>query len=125
MTIDELARQAGTSTRNVRALQTKGVVRGPGAVGRSAEYGEEHLTRLRAVLGLQARGFSLAAIRELLAAWEAGQTLEQVLGLSTRRGRRRPTATGFDDLVSSLAHWRGPQAGLLPEPLAREFAAHN
>ena len=72
MTVDELARAAGTSTRNVRALQTKGLLPAPALAGRTGRYDAAHLRRLQAVLGLQARGFSLAAIRELSADLAAG-----------------------------------------------------
>ena len=122
MNVDDVARAAGTTTRNVRALQTKGLVPGPALLGRTGEYGVEHLIRLQAVLRLQANGFSLAAIRELLSAWERGATLEDVLGLprrQKRRGRRATVSTGdvFDELVGSLPTWRGPRAGLLPGTL--------
>src|SRR5437764_10012509 len=88
MTVDELARAARTTSRNIRALQTKGVLPGPALLGRTGEYGAEHLVRLEVILRLQARGFSLAAIRELLAAWETGATLEDVLVLPPRQARR-------------------------------------
>ena len=120
--VDDLARAAGTTTRNIRALQTKGLLPGPALLGRTGEYGTDHLIRLQAVLGLQAKGFSLAAIRELLSAWERGASLEDVLGLprqQRRRGRGAVPAAGdvFDELVGSLPTWRGPRAGLLPGPL--------
>lgn len=117
MNVDELARAAGTTTRNVRALQTEGILPGPALVGRTGDYDERHLLRLQAVLRLQARGFSRAAVRELLAAWEAGASLEDVLGLPHRRRRRRQ-ASPFEDLVESVPTWRGPRTGLLPGPLA-------
>jgi len=118
MNVDELARATRTTTRNVRALQTKGVLPGPALSGRTGEYGAEHLVRLEAILRLQARGFSLAAIRELLAAWEAGATLEDVLGLPPRQAkRRRGTGEPFEELVESLPSWRGSRAGLLPGTL--------
>src|SRR2546421_11829502 len=122
MAVDELARLTGTTSRNVRALQTKGLLPGPTLVGRTGEYGKEHVLRLRAVLGLQARGFGLRAIRELVVAWETGMTLDEVLGLPPRgRARRRAArphdTSGFEDLLESLTPWRGPHDGLLPGPL--------
>ncbi len=81
-TIDDLAREAGTSVRNVRALQGFGLVPPPSIAGRTGYYGPGHLLRLRAVLRLQEDGFSLAALRRLFSAWETGRTLEEVLGLS-------------------------------------------
>jgi DNA-binding transcriptional MerR regulator len=125
MTVDDLARAAGTTTRNVRALQTEGLLLGPALIGRTGTYDESHLTRLRAVLRLQARGFSKAAIRELLAAWEAGASLEDVLGLpSRRRSRQAGSPSPFEALADSLPTWRGPRLGLLPGPLS-ELAPSN
>ncbi len=80
-TVDELARAAGTTTRQVRALQTRGLLARPGLVGRTGYYDAGHLDRLRAILRLQADGFSLAALATLLQAWDAGMTLAEVLGL--------------------------------------------
>jgi DNA-binding transcriptional MerR regulator len=79
-TIDELARKAGTTTRNIRSYQTKGILPPPRMVGRVGYYGEGHLARLKYTAGLQERGFSLAAIEALLSAWEEGRSLEDVLG---------------------------------------------
>ena len=88
LTLDGLARAAGTTGRNVRALQDLGLLRRPRLAGRTGTYDGGDLQRLRAVLRLQARGYSQAAIRDLLEAWESGATLADVLGLPPRR--RRP-----------------------------------
>ncbi|MGH2704101.1 MAG: MerR family transcriptional regulator [Actinomycetota bacterium] len=80
MTIDELARRAAVTTRNVRAYQTKGLLPPPSMVGRVGYYGEGHLARLRYIAHLQQRGFSLAAIHDLIRAWEQGRSLSDVLG---------------------------------------------
>lgn len=82
MTIDELAREAGTTTRNVRAYQTRGVLNPPEIVGRIGYYTEDHLTRLRLISRLQQRGFGLQAINDLLSAWDTGSSLSDVLGFS-------------------------------------------
>jgi DNA-binding transcriptional MerR regulator len=80
MTIDELARQAGTTTRNVRAHQTRGLLPPPVMVGRVGHYSGDHLVRLAYIDRLQERGFSLAAIRDLLQGWDEGRSLTEVLG---------------------------------------------
>lgn len=80
MTIDELARRAGTTTRNVRAHQTRGLLPPPRMVGRVGHYGSDHLVRLAYIDRLQHRGFSLAAIRDLLKGWDEGRSLTEVLG---------------------------------------------
>ena len=80
MTVDELARRAGTTTRNVRAHQTRGLLPPPRMVGRVGYYDGGHLARLNYIDRLQERGFSLAAIQELLRGWEEGRSLTEVLG---------------------------------------------
>ena len=79
-TIDELAREAGTTTRNIRSYQTRGILPPPRMAGRVGYYDEGHLARLKYTAGLQERGFSLAAIACLLEAWEEGRSLQDVLG---------------------------------------------
>ncbi len=80
MTIDELAREAGVTTRSIRAYQTSGLLPHPRLSGRVGVYHDGHLARLRYISHLQERGFSLAAIRDLLTAWEEGRSLSDVLG---------------------------------------------
>ncbi len=80
MTIDELARRAGCTTRTVRNHQTAGLLPPPTLVGRVGRYDEGHLGRLRLIAQLQDQGYSLAGISSLLQAWEAGQSLADVLG---------------------------------------------
>ena len=80
MTIDELARQSGVTSRNIRAYQTRGLLPPPRVEGRVGYYDENHLERLRYVGSLQDRGFSLAAIQCLLEAWDEGRGLQDVLG---------------------------------------------
>lgn len=85
MTIEELSSRSGVTTRNIRAYQSRGLLPAPisrrGA--RAAFYTGEHLARIRLVNRLQERGFSLAGIRDLLAAWTEGKTIEQVLGIES------------------------------------------
>ncbi len=80
LTIDELARRADTTTRNVRNYQTLGLLPPPTLVGRVGYYDEGHLARLRLIARLQQQGFSLAGIAELLRAWEQGRSLADLLG---------------------------------------------
>src|SRR5207302_2033148 len=49
--------------------------------GRSVRYGEAHLERVRQVRDLLARGYSVAAIGELLDAWEGRTDLAAIIGL--------------------------------------------
>lgn len=80
-TIDELARLAGTTVRNVRAYQDRGVLPPPERRGRTGIYTDVHLGRLRLIAQLLDRGYTLANIGELLSAWEQGRGLGQLLGL--------------------------------------------
>src|SRR5919202_5976852 len=80
LTIDELARESGVTSRNIRAYQTRGLLPSPRMEGRVGYYDEGHLARLRYVSSLQDRGFSLAAIQCLLEAWDEGRNLNDVLG---------------------------------------------
>ena len=79
--IDDLARAAGTTVRNVRACQDRGLL--PPAVrrGRVNVYCQAHLERLHLVAQLLDRGHTLAGIKELLDAWDSGLGLGGVLGL--------------------------------------------
>ena len=107
LTVDELARAGGTTTRQVRALQSHGVLPHPRLVGRTGYYDAGHLERLRSVLRLQHEGFSLAAIAALLKAWEAGGTLAHVLGLPPHEG-----AASADE-ADIFEGWPPPRRGRL------------
>lgn len=78
--IDELASRAGTTSRNIRAYQQRGLLPGPRLVGRTGYYSEEHLRRLEIIGRLQERGFSLEAIRQTLEAWSQGGDLRTLVG---------------------------------------------
>jgi DNA-binding transcriptional MerR regulator len=81
--IDELARAAGTTTRNVRVYRDRGLLPPPLRVGRIALYNDTHLTRLRLITSMLNRGYNLAHVGEMLSAWEQGKNLGDVLGLET------------------------------------------
>jgi DNA-binding transcriptional MerR regulator len=81
--IDELARKARTTTRNVRAYASRKLLPPPTLKGRTAFYGEPHLGRLRLISRLVERGFSLASISELLGAWQQHKNLNDLLGLES------------------------------------------
>lgn len=66
LTIDELAREAGMTVRNVRAHQSRGLLQPAAIRVRTGYYGEEHVERLRLISDLQAEGFNLKAIQHLI-----------------------------------------------------------
>jgi len=79
--IDELAQRAGTTVRNVRAYQERGLLAPPRRAGRAGVFDDDHLRRLQVIGGLLERGYTLANIGELLDAWEKGQAIHEVLGV--------------------------------------------
>lgn len=79
--LDDLARAAGTTARNVRLYQERGLLPPPRLVGRVGWYDDAHLARLRLVTRLLDRGYSLGNIGELLHTWESGRDLTTVLGV--------------------------------------------
>jgi DNA-binding transcriptional MerR regulator len=101
LTIDELARRSGTTTRNIRALQSLGALPHPAIVGRTAHYSAMHLDRLQVVMRLQQSGFSIASIAALFDAFGAGRTLADVLGISQRASGHQGLRL-ITDLPSSL-----------------------
>ncbi|SOZ34117.1 MerR family transcriptional regulator [Cupriavidus neocaledonicus] len=82
-TIDELARVAGTTVRNVRSYQDRGLIDPPQRRGRVGIYTQAHLGRLKLIHHLLARGYTLANITELLKAIVEGHDLRSILGLET------------------------------------------
>ncbi len=81
--IEELARLAGTTTRNIRVYRDRGLLPPPLRVGRIALFNDTHLTRLRLITSMLDRGYNIAHVREMLRAWEEGKNLGDVLGLET------------------------------------------
>lgn len=81
--IEELARVAGTTTRNIRVYRDRGLLHPPLRVGRIALFNDTHLTRLRLVTSMLDRGYNISHVHEMLSAWEEGKNLGDVLGLET------------------------------------------
>lgn len=81
-TIDELAREAGTTVRSLRVYHERGVLPPPQVKGRTGFYSPDHLNRVRTICRLLNRGIKLNGIRELLDAWDRGEGLGDVLGVA-------------------------------------------
>ncbi|WP_415046992.1 MerR family transcriptional regulator [Gordonia sp. (in: high G+C Gram-positive bacteria)] len=79
--IDDLARAAGTTVRNVRGYQDRGLIPRPVRRGRIAIYTEQHLSRLKVINDLLRRGFTMTHIGEFLSGLQRGDDLVDVLGL--------------------------------------------
>ena len=81
LTIDDLARRVQLPVRTIREYHTMRLLPPPERRGRLGLYGDQHIQRLRLIIRLQRRGYSLAGIRDLLAAWESGTDLVTLLGV--------------------------------------------
>ncbi|MDT4926582.1 MAG: hypothetical protein QOG01_4295 [Pseudonocardiales bacterium] len=138
--IDDLARAAGMTTRNVRAYQDRGLLPTPRRAGRVALYDDAHLARLKLIGSMLSRGYTTAHIAEMLHAWEHGKDLADVLGLEEALGKPwsddRPATTSikevralagdkasFDRLVSlGLVRVQGTRAVVQRPQLLAAFA---
>lgn len=81
--IEELARLAGTTTRNIRVYRDRELLHPPLRVGRIALFNDTHLTRLRLITSMLDRGYNIAHVHEMLNAWEQGKNLGDMLGLES------------------------------------------
>lgn len=101
LTIDELAHATGTTVRNIRAYQSRGLLPPPEIRARTGYYREEHVTRLRIIQAMQAEGFRLEAIRRLLD--RPGSAAEQLVNfgqaLLSAFGETTPEFATTDELV--------------------------
>lgn len=78
--IDDLARAAGMSVRNVRVYQERGLLPAPRREGRAAWYTDGHLARLELIARMLERGYTFATIDELLTAAQEGMRVTDLLG---------------------------------------------
>src|SRR3954452_10697441 len=77
LTIDELARAAGMTVRNIRAYQSRGLLPPPEVRARTGFYGPEHLARLKLVADMRGEGMNLRTIKRVL---EGVPSAEGMLG---------------------------------------------
>lgn len=104
--IDDLAHAAGTTTRNVRGYQDRGLLPRPVRRGRIAIYTDAHLARLKVINDLLRRGFTIRHIADFLTGMQRGDDLADVLGLDELVSEPWSTATSTtmsaDDLKDLL-----------------------
>ncbi|WP_280364670.1 MerR family transcriptional regulator [Nocardia wallacei] len=124
-TIDELARESGMTVRSLRAYQERGLLPPPRLKGRTGFYGPQHLNRVRIISRLMDRGIKLSGIRELLDAWDRGDDLGAVLGVSLEdgppggeQGRAQPPGERTIAATELMERYRD-----VPNGLARVVAA--
>jgi DNA-binding transcriptional MerR regulator len=122
--VADLARAADTTVRNVRVYQDRGLLPPPRRQGRIGLYNDAHLSRLRLIGRLLARGYTFATIGELFDAWSQGKDLADTLGLREAltapwteeqpiRLTRREIARRFGLPFSEEAVARAIQLGML------------
>jgi DNA-binding transcriptional MerR regulator len=116
--LDELARRAGVASTTVRLYQTRGLLAPPRLDGRTGWYDDSHLSRLRLIARLQAEGYSLAGIANLLDQWEQGRSLDAVIGveaeLDALLGDVHAVVIGPAELLG-----RFPEGAMTPEVMQR------
>ena len=79
--IDDLASKVGTTVRNIRAYQDRGLLAPPQLLGRIGIYSESHVARLRSITSLLQRGYASAQIHELFHAWDHGKDVGAIIDL--------------------------------------------
>jgi DNA-binding transcriptional MerR regulator len=79
--IDDLAREAGTTTRNVRVYQESGLLPRPQRRGRVAIYTDKHLRQLQAIVRLLSEGFTVKDILKFVTGLQRGEGMMEVLDL--------------------------------------------
>jgi DNA-binding transcriptional MerR regulator len=118
LSVDQLAQRTGVPSSTIRMYQTRGLLPKPRREGRVGRYGPAHEARLQLISQLQARGYSLAAIGELVESWEDGRSLDDVLGLEhgavTAFAGGAPIDITVDELQSRFA-----QDDLTPDDVRR------
>lgn len=102
--IDDLARESGTTTRNIRGYQEQGLLPRPVRRGRIAIYTERHLANLRAINRLLGNGFTLKHIATFLTNPRASvsDVLDLADLLDQQWAPQPPAAVSVDELATRL-----------------------
>jgi DNA-binding transcriptional MerR regulator len=128
LTIDELASRTQLPVRTLREYHSMRLLPPPERRGRIGVYRAQHVERLELIGRLQRRGYSLAGIKDLLGAWDAGEDLATLLGADAGPAAvdetpLRITATELNDRLPALTPADLPMAvaaGLLV-PVSEEY----
>ena len=107
--IDDLARAAGTTTRNVRGYQDRGLLPRPAKRGRIAIYTDNHLARLTLINDLLKRGYNARHIADFIKGMQRGDGLAKILGVEeilaepwSKAPSERVSAATLQSIVSSI-----------------------
>jgi DNA-binding transcriptional MerR regulator len=112
MTVDELARRAGMTVRNVRAHQSRGLLQPPEVRGRTGYYGARHLARLELIKELQAEGFNLEAIRRIIEnapQATSQEALDFTRSLTAAFSEEQPEIISADELAEPWGDQASPE----------------
>lgn len=119
LTIEELAEQAQVSPRTVRYYISEGLLPGPGARGKLASYGGDHLARLLLIRRLLDQGMPLAEVKratESLSSAEVrgllGEAEERSAALE--RAAQSPSPREYVSELLRQAQSRQQKTGLTP-----------
>lgn len=94
LSIEQLAAATGMTVRNIRAHRARGLLPAPHVRDRVGYYDSEHLARLKLIQEMQADGFNLRAIQNVLEA--TGGRPEQLLSM------REAVTAPFEDEESAV-----------------------
>lgn len=119
-TIDELAREAGTTVRSLRVYAERGILPPPQVKGRTGFYGPDHLNRVQTISRLLDRGIKLNGIRELLEAWDRGDDLGDILGVAEPGVTQSTAPSAVDTIAATELEQRYRE---VPNGLARVVSA--
>ena len=117
--VTELAEAADLPVRTLRYYQAAGLLPQAPRVGRSLQYVEEHLHRLRQIAELQSHGLKLGTIRDMLDGGGVGKAPVVALMGAGPSGERWLTDAERAFTVTELAELLGDRYFDLLEPLER------
>ncbi|HET7479311.1 MAG TPA: MerR family transcriptional regulator [Rubrobacteraceae bacterium] len=83
--VGEVAERLGVSPRTIKYYEEIGLVEPARSQGGFRLYGEREVERLERILRMKGMGYSLAAIREILAVRDTAQEADKVTVLKTVR----------------------------------------
>ena len=120
--VGEIAERLGVSPRTIKYYEELGLIRpetrSPGGF---RLYGKEGVEQLERILRMKSMGYSLAAIRELLATRDAAQEADKITVISNTmerlKDREREVTERIQQMRKDLK-----QAEALREELGREIA---
>ncbi|MFI0739889.1 MerR family transcriptional regulator [Streptomyces sp. NPDC021100] len=103
----ELAEAVGIPLRTLRFYRERKLLPPPRREGRIAWYDDTHLARLRTITALLERGHTLNGIADLLATFESGRNVAELLGLdgalSTPWSGEAPARLSAEELADTFA----------------------